>query len=280
VTLYTRNFSAEILILWINKQGKPIRFLEDAERGYVGEGGSRVTASRGTPEITFSLTVPSTADSFRTTISAAIQDSMKSLVLLTDNIPPRVNFESVTTAETADLFAYQLLVSFTEPVVWGAETVKCPEMQMANSENTTSFDLIQLSQECNTNLLDKKLDSGVSIKGGRPRFLSLDSASFFISIYVPDKDKNSDIEIEVDKGYSDYAGNGIEEGLDLILYYRPFPPPRQRQDRLIRRDVALPRKKRWSGKAAGQVATVAVAAASSASFASSASTPSNLLPMF
>lgn len=163
-----------------------------------------------------------------------------------------------------------VLVTFSERVLWNPSVPKCPPLQRIERTGYNLSNMLEASKTCSENLLAKDIREGIEAKGGNVHKLILNDYERIYVRFDTLKNQSADFELTVLKNFTDFSGNPIDQGEWGIYYYRPFPPPRERQARLLGRKIQFPEKTYFSGKAMGTAATVAVAGACTASFVSSA----------
>lgn len=268
ITVYTASDHVEMVVNWLNANGNAVRFREDVQIRVVGTNRQFLnTTSTSTTIVTINLFARRTV----TELIVSSPEWVRSVRFVKDAIAPRVQIELLAEIDGIDYHEYIILISFTEAVVWDPQPSECPEMQRIDRRGFNSTDLAALSERCSTNLLEKGVENGVTVRGGAAEIVVInDYAQMYVVVQTESLNRSADVEIIVNEGYTDFAGNALAERARKILYYRPFPRPRARQLRLLQREVNFPQRSYFNGRVAGQVATVAVASASAATFASSA----------
>ena len=257
----------EIIVSWLNENGYAVAFEDDLEI-YVdgllrtsGRPSRRLSAAR--------VTVFFQTDG-RAMLEARTGEWTRYLALIRDTTPPRVEIELLDERNTNHSHDYTVRVSFSERVVWESAPRDCPTMSRITRRRNNVSTLTQQSEECFTNLLEKGITEGIRIRGGEFQVVGrMDYSSVYYHIRTESTNRTADIEITIDEGFTDFAGNAMQSAEHRIIYYRPFPPPKRRQDRLLGREIVFPEKEYFSGKTVGRVASVAVAGASAATFATS-----------
>ena len=267
VTLLTSVDRIEVIVSWLNENGYAVDFEDDLEI-YVdgllrmsGRPSRRLSAAR--------VTIFFQTDG-RALLEARTGEWRRYLTLIRDSAPPRVDIELLDERIGNHSQEYTVRVSFSERVVWDSKPRDCPSISRITRRRDNVSTLAQQSDSCFRNLLEKGITEGIRIRGGEFQVVGrMDFSSVYYVVRTESRNRTADIEITVDEGFTDFAGNALRRGQRRIIYYRPFPPPRARQDRLLGREIIFPEKGYFSGKAVGRAASVAVAGASAASFATS-----------
>ena len=211
----------------------------------------------------------------RVMLEARTGEWIRYLALERDSVPPRVEIKLLSEPSGDNGYRYTVRVSFSERVVWESERRGCPLMSDVARRGHNVRSLTRPSEECFANLLEKRMEEGIRIRGGRFQVTArVGYRSVYFAIEPESSNRTADIEITVDRGYMDFAGNAIRKAERRVIYHRPFPPPKTRQDRLLKRAIAVPAKS-FTGETVGKVTTAVVAGAGTASLAtSSGKTPS------
>ena len=192
-----------------------------------------------------------------------------------DATKPRVEIVASEAYEAEHFFQYGIYISFNKEVVWDPEFIACPEMARINRRDVNADALLAQSDVCSSNLLEKGLEGGLSVEGAE--MVSARASSFdelTMTVHVPHKNLTTDIVITVHQGYFDFTGQPVPNKT-LLIQHRPFPPPKARQRRLIRRDVNFSKRKAEEdavGTVTGTVTTTAVAVTASTAIGASTGT--------
>ena len=206
----------------------------------------------------------------RVMLEARAGEWTRFLALVRDSAPPRAEIELLDEQSGDHAHRYTVRVSFSERVVWESQPLDCPVVSRITQRRHDIRSLTRPSEECFANLLAKGIEGGIRIRGGRSRVIGRGGhRTVYFAIETESSNRTADIEITVDRGFEDFAGNAMLKAERRVIYYRPFPPPKARQDRLLKRAIALTKGKSSSGETVGRVTTVVVAGVGTASLATS-----------